>query len=114
MKKKCYECKQGRLKTEKVEYDYCGVNLGRFSAEVCNSCGQQFFSEETSDRIEDKAKRAGVWGLGITTRVGRSGNTLDIRIAKPLADFVGLSKGKEVLIRPEGRHRLVIEVDYPG
>ncbi|HLC75198.1 MAG TPA: hypothetical protein VJH88_05090 [Candidatus Nanoarchaeia archaeon] len=33
-----------------------------------------------------------------------------IRIAKKLADFVGLKKGLEVTLHPEGKNKLVIEV----
>ena len=68
-------------------------------------------SAETMKHVEAAAKKAGVWGLCVTTKVGRSGNTLDVRISQPLARFVGLSQGQEVTIHPEGNRRLVIELE---
>jgi len=110
MKLKCYECSEGTLVRKPIEYMLHGVALGRFPAEVCSGCGEQFFNEETSVRIEEAARKAGVWGLCVQTKVGRSGNALDVRIAQPLAHFVGLAQGSEVTIHPEGKKKLVIEV----
>ena len=107
---KCYECKKGELKKQQVNYLYQGVPLGKFTAEVCGMCNEQFFDETASKKIEEAAKRAGVWGLTAKTSVGVVGNSLDIRIAKKLADFVGLKKGTEVTVHPEGKNKLVIEV----
>ena len=109
MKQKCYECGIGVLTNKEVPYALHGVQLGIFKAEVCSNCGEKFFSTETSKKIEEAAKKHKLWGMHSTTRVGQSGNSLDIRIAKPLAEFVGLSKGMEVLVHPEGKNRLVIE-----
>ena len=111
MKRRCYECGKGTLRIKHVAYAQHGVPLGRFPAEVCSRCGEQFFSAEASSKIERAAKRAGVWELCISTRVGKSGNALDVRIAKQLARFVGLQKGTEVVVHPEGRQKLVIEVE---
>ena len=93
-----------------IDYAFHGVNLGNFVAEVCQKCSQQFFSAETSDKIETVAKKRGVWGLCTPTKVGVSGNSLDIRISHKIASFVGLSKGSEVMIHPEGKKRLIIDV----
>lgn len=65
---------------------------------------------ETADKIERTAKKKGVWGLCISMTVGKSGNSLDIRVSSRLAPFVGLIRGKEVLIHPNRADRLVIEV----
>lgn len=109
MRRKCYECGVGILQERKVPYVLHGVQLGMFPAETCGNCGEHFFSTETSSKIEIAAKKAKLWGLHSRTRVGQSGNSLDIRIARPVAEFVGLSKGVEVLVHPEGKNRLVIE-----
>ncbi len=110
MKQKCYECSEGILVQKTVEYGLHGIMLGRFPAEVCPRCGEQFFNELTSARIEVAARKAGVWGLCVQTKVGRSGNALDVRIAQPLAHFVGIAQGSEVTIRPDGKKKLIIEV----
>ena len=111
MARRCYECGRGMLVLKQIEYAQHGVKLGKFPAEVCSRCEEQFFSTETSSKIERAAKRAKVWGLYTTTRVGQTGNALDVRIAKPLAHFVGLQKGDEVVVHPEGKKRLVIELE---
>lgn len=108
--KTCYECGKRALKRKMVDYHYHGISLGKFLGEVCRSCGETFFKAEASTEIEGAAKKAGVWGISSITKVGRSGNNLDVRITNRLANFVGLAKGKEVMVRPEGKNRLVIEV----
>lgn len=93
-----------------VDYFHHGIKLGVFKAEVCDACGEQFFEGETSKLLEAAAKKAGVFGLCRTTKVGQSGSALDIRISKSLAEFIGLAKGTEVMIHPEGKKRLIVEI----
>jgi ribosomal protein L32 len=107
---KCYECGQGKLQKKLVPYVRYGVHLGKFSAQVCGKCDEEFYDGQTFDKIEQAAKKAGVWGLSMKTKVGKNGNSLDVRISHRLAQFVGLQKGKEVIIRPEGKNRLIVEV----
>lgn len=114
MKTECYECGKVELSRKNVPYALHGVDLGIFSGEVCAHCGQQFFDEATSKKIELAAKKASVWGLCVQTRVGKSGNALDVRIGQQLAQFVGLTQGTEVMIHPDGKRRLVIEVGGSG
>lgn len=99
------------LEKKQVDYHYHGFSLGKFLGEVCRSCGEAFFGAKASAEIESAAKKAGVWGISTFTKVGRSGNNLDVRISNRLANFVGLTKGKEVMVHPEGKNRLVIEVE---
>lgn len=56
------------------------------------------------------AKRKGVWGLNVKTKVGRSGNSLELRLSKKLAEFLKLRKGKEVDIEPIDRHSIKVSV----
>jgi YgiT-type zinc finger domain-containing protein len=107
----CYECGKKTMKRKSVEYLFHGVLLGTFPAEVCSSCGEQFFGEAASVRIEAAAKAKGVWGLQAVTKVAKSGNSLDVRISKKLAKFVGMHQGDEVVVHPEGKKRLVIEME---
>lgn len=104
---KCDKC-NGKIIKTKVDYILFGVNLGEFPAEVCTKCGEKLFSEETTDSILETAKKNGLWGLHSKSKVGIVGNSLDIKINKRIADFIGLKKGKEVEIYPEDKHKLVI------
>lgn len=105
----CWECK-GKYLHKMMDFEVCGVNLGKFKAKVCNKCGDTVFEEEVSDKIEVKAKQKGVWGLKAHTKVGKVGNSLDIRIADRIAKFLHLKKGTGVEVYPESRKRLIIEL----
>ena len=85
------------------------LNLGKFPAWVCDHCGESFTDEATTQAIMDSAKRKGIWGLGKKVKVVRSGNSLVIRIPKEVVDFMGLEKGQELFVRPEGKSKVVIE-----
>ena len=40
------------------------------------------------EKIENVAKEKGIWGLGIRTKITRSGNSLAVRIPKKMANFL--------------------------
>ena len=107
---KCYTCEKGELIKKKTDFSMYGVNLGRFQAEVCNKCGEIFFDEKTSDEIDGIAKKKGLWGLDAHTKVNRVGTSMAITINKKIADFVNLKKGEEILIHPENKRRIIIEL----
>lgn len=96
---------------EKVKeiYSYGDVNFGEFEAEKCGKCNEVFFTEAASDKIDEKAKQFGIWGIGQKAKIGYSGNSLIIRVPKKIADFLRLKKGEEIFVRPEGEHKLVVE-----
>ncbi len=100
----------GKMKTTKAEYSYYDMLLGKFDAEVCQKCGEVFFTEEASDQIDSIAKERGHWGLERKSKISYSGNSLIVRIPKEIARFMHLEKGEEIRIRPEGRKRLVVEI----
>lgn len=106
---KCYICEKGILKNKKVDFKLYGISLGKFDSEVCNACRETFFSEATSDKIDAIAKKEGLWGLEAKTKVGKVGNSMDVKINKRIAEFVGLKKGEEVRIYPDGKNRIIIE-----
>lgn len=108
--KPCYLCQKGTLSKKNVEYHLFGKYIGSFPAEVCSLCLEQFFDEKTSDSITAATKRKGLWGLFSKTKIGVSGDSLDVRISKPLAKFLRLKKGEEVNLYPENDRRLVMEV----
>ncbi len=87
-----------------------GVTLGTYEAEVCSSCGEIFFTAESVDKIEMRAKELGLWGLASKVKVARSGNSLVVRIPSPLARYLKLRSGQEVLVAPDRKHRLVLDL----
>lgn len=105
---KCPVCDKGELRKGKIRESMFGVDLGEFPAQVCTKCGESFTDEKTTQAIEQKAKEKGIWGMGKMTKISKSGNSLAVRIPKPIADYLGLKEGKEAFIHPED-HKLVIE-----
>jgi hypothetical protein len=93
-----------------MEEEMFGVSLGTFPAEVCNVCGESFVDSEVMDAIEARAKELGLWGLARKVTVRRSGNSLVVSIPASLARFLGLKGGEDVLLIPETRRKLVIEI----
>jgi len=110
MAEKCYICEKGDLTRKKADYKLYGMSLGKFNAEVCNTCGETFFDEVESKKMTEIAKKKGLWGLQTKTKIGQAGTTLDIRLPKRIIDFLNLKKGKEVEIHPEGKNRLVVSI----
>lgn len=107
---KCPICEKGELKMETVEVEDMGQKLGTYKAEVCKNCGEKFFDERAIERMEKRAKELGIWGLARETKVGLSGSSLAIRIPKNIAKLLGIEKGTTVVIKPEGRKKLGVEV----
>lgn len=106
---KCEEC-GGRVVRKTVSYDYLGEHIGKFQAEVCSKCGEVVFDEGVSNKIEQRVKQKGLYGLGATTRVGIAGSSFFVRITKKLAAFLKLRKGAQVHLHPEGKNRIVLEI----
>lgn len=102
---------EGKLVLKKVPYKYHDIELGRYEAEVCIKCGEVFFTEESSDGIDKKAKELGIWGVEKRSKISYSGNSLIVRIPSEVSKFMKLSKGKEVIIRAEGKKRLVVYIE---
>ena len=106
--KKCYLCEMGSLKEDKVDFRLYGKTIGKFNAEKCDKCGEVFFDEKESDKIDQAAKEKGLWGLEAETTVTQAGNSLAIRIPKKIADFMHLKKGTSTVIHPEA-DKLIVE-----
>ena len=100
----------GRLKPAKSPYSYYDIPLGEFDSEVCQTCGEVFFTEEASDKIDRIAKEKGIWGLEKRSKISYSGNSMIVRIPKHIAEFMELEKGKEIVIRSEGKKRIVVDI----
>ncbi|MBI4448993.1 hypothetical protein HY641_03135 [Candidatus Woesearchaeota archaeon] len=103
----CEEC-GGKIINKKVDYMLLGQSLGKFDAQVCTTCGEVCYEEEVSKEMTRIAKEKGLWGLSATTKVGQTGDSLDVRLSKRIVDFVGIKKGTEVTIQPVNKHKIEI------
>jgi len=106
---KCILC-DGKLNEKMVDYKIYGKSIGKFPALVCNSCGEQWFNEETSKKIQEKEKKLKLFGLSRETKISYSGNSLIIRIPRELAKFMNLKKETEVIIYPEDKNKISISI----
>jgi hypothetical protein len=106
---KCPVCGKAALRKEVRKSELYGFDLGDYLAEVCPSCGEVFWQEADVKKMEQVARKLGIWGLEQTTRVGVAGNSLIVRVPKSLARFIGLKKGEAVSVHPLGRDKLLIE-----
>lgn len=109
MRNKCDEC-SGKIMKKNVEFKLYGESLGFFPAEVCSKCGEEVFDEQTSDLIDESAKKKNLWGLEAKARVTQVGSSIALIINKRIAQFLGLKKGEEVYVHPESRNKISIEI----
>lgn len=107
--KKCWECGE-KIVHKKVDFSLYGVSLGKFDAEVCLKCGEEVFTEEVSKQIDNAAKESGLWGLEAHTKVGRTGDSLMIRVNKNLVKFLDLKEGEEITLYPQNKKKLIVEI----
>ncbi len=105
---KCPICEKGELKKGRIKEYMYGTYLGEFPAEICTKCDESFTDEETTRKIEETAKKKGLFGLGKKTKITKTGNSLAIRIPKNIANFLKLKEGEETFIHPED-NKLIIE-----
>jgi hypothetical protein len=110
MAERCPVCGKGSLRPAKVHEEMFGVDLGDYDGEVCDRCGESFLTKNSMDQIEARAKARGLWGLATKVKVVRSGNSLVVRIPSPLARYLKLRNGQEVLVAPDKERRLVLEL----
>ena len=110
MPEHCPVCGKGTLRPKRIHQEMFGVDLGTFDAEVCGSCGEAFLSAESVDKIQEKAKKLGLWGLTAKVKIVRSGNSLVVRIPSPLARYLKMKSGQEVLVAPDRARRLILEL----
>ncbi len=59
----CPSCSKSKLIRRKAPFYHHGIYLGDFDAEVCQNCGEIYFTEKASDAIDRRAVELGVWGL---------------------------------------------------
>lgn len=108
-REQCEECR-GKIIKKEVEFKMYGESLGFFPAEVCTKCGEEIFTEETSDNIDEIAKKKGLWGLDAKAKVTQVGSSIALVINKKIAAFLNLKRGEEVYMHPENKRKVIIEV----
>jgi YgiT-type zinc finger domain-containing protein len=109
MENKCVLC-EGELKEKIVDYEVYGKTLGKFPAKVCEKCEEKWFDEETSRKIEEAEKKAGLFGLSREGKISYSGNSLIIRIPKDIAKFMNLKKEDHIVMYPEDKDKLSVSI----
>jgi len=108
-RKICEEC-GGKIVKKLVDYAYLGQNLGKFPAEVCTQCGEEVFEEDVTRKVAAIAKQRGIWGISERGRINKIGSSLGVTINKRIAQFLELKKGEEIIMYPENKKRLIIQL----
>jgi len=102
---KCIAC-NGKTVTKTVPYKEFDIFLGNYKANVCKKCNEVYFDEATVDKIQQKSKELGLFGLSKKVKVAEIGNSIAIRVPKEIVNFMNLKKGKEVILQPKSKHDL--------
>ncbi len=98
------------MKRGKVREEYLGNFLGEFEGWICPKCSETFLDADSVKKAQVKAKELGLFGLSEKTQIAKSGNSLVVRIKKTLADYLGITEGKQIFLHPEGKNKLVVEI----
>ncbi len=106
----CPVCGKARLRRGKAREEMFGFDLGTYRAEICDACGEHFVDLKDMERMEERAKGLGLWGLAKKVTIAKSGNSLVVRIPAELARFLRIKGGEDALVRPEGREKIVVEL----
>ena len=91
---------------------YC-KNCGATRTEgqkVCEKCGEQWFDEGTSKKIEEAEKKANLFGLYRESKISYSGNSLIVRIPKDIVKFTNLKKESSIIIYPENKNKISVDI----
>ncbi len=106
----CPTCEKSKMQKKQVEYNLFGVSLGYFEALVCKSCNETIFESDASEKIEQKSKELGLFGLARRSKIGTSGTSLDVKIPKRITEFLQLKKGQEIIIEPSAKNKMQITI----
>ncbi len=110
MKSRCPICEKGLMQKKQVEVEKYGLKIGRFEAEICNSCGEEIFESKEALRIEAKMKALGIWSPEHATLYKIGGN-FAIAIRKKIAQMLGITKDSKISLVPQERaRRIIVEI----
>jgi hypothetical protein len=88
------------MKTMMRKSELYRFDLGGSTAKVCASCGEVFWKESDVRRMEERAKKLGIWGLEHRTKVAVAGNSLMVRIPKKHCEVHRPKEGRDSLSPP--------------
>jgi hypothetical protein len=110
MEKLEYPCPYGgKVQWEKEKVTVEGVDCGILDVEICASCGEQYFPEQTMEVVQDKLKKEGLWGVQKREKL-ISGNSVLLRLPKEFTKLLHLKPDQKVRVYNEGKKRLVIDI----
>ncbi len=112
MEKIQYPCScGGKLEWKKDKVIVQGVDCGILDIEYCTKCREEYLSEESMEIVEDKLKKAGIWGVKRKeATLWKSGSSVLLRIPKDIAESLNLKADEKVIIYSEGKKRLIIDL----
>lgn len=99
---KCPRCNKGILKKGMASYSEFGVHFGRYLADICTYCKEAWFDEDVAQKLEDKSKKLGLFGLSKKIRVDYSNGILKLRFPKKFAKNF-LEKSSSIVVQPNRR-----------
>ena len=96
-------------KKEKVVQD--SIDCGILEVEFCSKCGTKYLPEESMLVVEEKLKKAGLWGVERKEiKFWKTGNAISIRIPTTLVKKLHLQDIEKGYVYQEGKHKLIIEI----
>jgi len=100
----------GTLKKSFCAVEFFGIDFGEQPCEVCTKCGSEFLDDATLAYIEDETKKRNIFGLEKKIIVGKSGNSLVVRIPPEIAKFVNVRQKDAARIFPVSKRKIEIEL----
>lgn len=96
-------------KKENVVQD--GIDCGILDVEVCPKCETQYLPEESMLIVEEKLKKAGLWGVERKEiKFWKMGKAVTVRFPVSIVEKFHLDHVEKGYLYPEGKHKLIIEV----
>ncbi len=100
----------GKLKKSFCSVEFFGITFGEKACEVCTSCGSEFLDDKTMNEIEEEIKKKRIFGLEKQIKIGKSGNSLVLRLPPEIVSFTNSKPDKIVRIFPVTKSRIEVEL----
>lgn len=100
----------GKLKKSFCNVEFYGMDFGERPCEVCTSCGSEFLDDNTLGEIEREVKKRKIFGLERQIKIGKSGNSIVLRIPPEIAAFTNSKADKVARIFPISRNKIEIDL----
>lgn len=106
-----YPCNCGGvLKKSFCSVNFFGIDFGERECEICTSCNSEFLDDTTLEEIEKEVKKKKLFGLDQKINIGKSGNSLVVRIPPEIAKFTGIKVKDQARIFPVDKKKIEIEL----